>query len=102
MNTKQRTMELVFEALRDYPETRGNDALLIKRVLPKLGVDTSFSLDKILTQQVVTYTMTIIRERSILQNKYPEFIDTTAQRSRRRSQQENRQFYREYKQGVIR
>ena len=76
----QKVQDLVFDILLDYPETRGNDFLLVLEVFKRF-TSATLSFEEVLRRHLefgLPSFASVVRSRRKLQRKYPELIDREA------------------------
>ena len=89
-----RVQDIVFEILQDYPETRGDDFLLVLEVYKRFA-PVGESFESILRRHIeigLPSFASIVRARRKLQVMHPELIDIEAADVREIEEE----FYREY------
>ena len=88
---------IVFRVLQDYPETRGDDHILILKVLETF-VTPTMSLNAVFENHVllgIPSLETITRCRRKLQAGHPDLRDETARKIRQEEVEEYRNYSRE-------
>lgn len=88
--------DVVFDVLITYPETRGDDFLLVLAVYKRF-TNSALSFEEVLRRHIefgLPSFASILRVRRKLQSKYPELIDREAEEIRASEEEDYREYAR--------